>query len=212
MSTRDWFRKRSWSSADEADFRTHLERARRHKRAQYLRIQAVELREGGDPQHLPIALGLLEEAVRGFPDDFLLAWTHEQQALCLIDLGRPDAAFDALRWSLQAHRAQPSVGTGAGVTFAQLALALHRDALYDEARRYLADIGEQVMSDARYAVCSCRALLADAAGDRAEAADQAREALRAAAAGPAFSRHKDVGTVKVVDPDIHARLLALSAA
>jgi len=68
------------------------------------------------------------------------------------------------------------------------------------------------MPDVRYSVCSCRALLAEAAGDWAEAAAQAREALRAAAAGPPFTRHKDVGIVKMVDPDIHARLLALSAA
>ena len=210
MAERDWFRKPTWLAADEADFRARLARARKPNRAQYLRIQAVTLREQGDAALLPAALGLLDELVRDFPEDLFLAWANQCRGECLIDLGRLDEAIVALREGLQAEGARPQVVSGSAITFAELVLSLKRTALYPEARAHLSAMGEQVTPDARYAVAACRALLADAAGDSDEAAAQARLALAAADAGPPFRRHKTVGVVKVVDPDVHARLRRLS--
>jgi len=75
-STRDWFRKTTWSADDERDFRAHLKRARVDRRPQYLRIQAAHLLENGLPEP---ALVLLDEFLAA-PDDLFLPLGHSLRA------------------------------------------------------------------------------------------------------------------------------------
>ena len=61
----DWFRKESWSSADQEDFWQRLTRAREYNRAQYLFIQGFTLMEVG-PQHTTAAITLFDAVIERY--------------------------------------------------------------------------------------------------------------------------------------------------
>ena len=50
----DWFRRKAWTKTDEEEFFTKLNRARKDGRAQYLKIQAIELVQTKDKELLKV--------------------------------------------------------------------------------------------------------------------------------------------------------------
>ena len=209
-STRDWFRKTAWSADDERDFRAHLERARVDRRPQYLRIQAAHLLENGLPEP---ALALLDEFLAG-PDDLFLTLGHSLRAQALTDLGRLDDALAAYRGARDAQRRRPNVQSYAALEFAELVVATQRRALFTEVLQVLDELHRDDPFPAiQYREAAVRAQIAQAFGDRATARTEARRALQAADAAKApFARHPDVGLVRRVGPEVHAKLQAMCAA
>ncbi|MEN2412767.1 hypothetical protein [Flavobacterium mesophilum] len=65
----DWYRRKSWSKTDEKEFFAKLSRARKSGRAQYLRIQAIELVETKEPNLLEVAKELLYKVLSEYPDE-----------------------------------------------------------------------------------------------------------------------------------------------
>ena len=209
-SKRDWFRKDTWSTDDERDFRAHLQRTRPNGRSQYLRIQAAHLLQNGLPEP---ALALLDEFFVA-PDDLFLTLGHTLRARALTDLGRLDDAFTAYRDALEAQRRHPNVQTYAALEFAELVVATQKRGLFTEALELLGELhGEDPFPATQYREAAVRAQIAHASGDQATARREAGRALRAADAAKApFARHPDVGLVRQVDPEVHARLEAMCAA
>ena len=209
-SRRDWFRKTTWSAEDERDFRTHLRRARLANRPQYLRVQAAHLLAVGLPDP---ALRLLDEFLAG-PDDLFLTLGHTLRACALTDLGRPDEAIGAYRAAMEAQRRRPNVHTYAALEFAELVVAMKRRSLFTEALGALDQLhGQDPFPEINYREAAVRAQIAEAVGDRGTALQEARRALEAAAAAKApFARHPDLGLVRMVDPEVYAKLQSMCAA
>ncbi|HEX8017544.1 MAG TPA: hypothetical protein VF465_20115 [Flavobacterium sp.] len=65
----DWYRRKSWSKNDKEEFFIKLSRARKDGRAQYLKIQAIELVETKEPKLLEVAKELLSKVLNEYPDD-----------------------------------------------------------------------------------------------------------------------------------------------
>lgn len=65
----DWYRKKTWAKEDEEHFFTKLSRARKDGRAQYLKIQAIELVDTKNIKLLNIAKELLQKVLDEYPDD-----------------------------------------------------------------------------------------------------------------------------------------------
>jgi len=65
----DWFRRKTWTEMDEDEFFKRLNRARKDGRAQYLKIQAIELVETKDRGLLKVAEELLNKMLTEYPDD-----------------------------------------------------------------------------------------------------------------------------------------------
>jgi tetratricopeptide (TPR) repeat protein len=65
----DWFRRKSWTQTDEEEFFKKLNRARKDGRAQYLKIQAIELVQTEDNELLEVAENLLNKMLTEYPDD-----------------------------------------------------------------------------------------------------------------------------------------------
>ena len=65
----DWYRRKTWTKADEEEYFTKLGRARKDGRAQYLRIQAIELVETKDSKLLDVAESLILKLFSDYPDD-----------------------------------------------------------------------------------------------------------------------------------------------
>ena len=214
MTAAKWFRRTTWSPADAADFGARLERSRSaFHRAQYLRIQAAHLHEAGTHPLAEAAFGLLDQLLAEWPDESQLSSAHMQRAGCLIDLGRPEEALAAYQAALAARRVSPNFGNDAHHGFAELAVALRRDDLYDEALAALAEFARDEPFPAQhYRGAAVRAMIADRRGDRAAAATWAHAALAAAAETAApFPRHRTLGLVRATDPEVLARLRELAA-
>jgi len=65
----DWFRKKTWTQTDEEEFFAKLKRARKDGRAQYLKIQAIELVETKNKILLKVAEELLSKMLTEYPND-----------------------------------------------------------------------------------------------------------------------------------------------
>ncbi|HEX6535036.1 MAG TPA: hypothetical protein VF041_10580 [Gemmatimonadaceae bacterium] len=214
MAKTDWFRRTTWTPDDRADFEARLAKSRTpfHK-SQRLRIQASHLHGVGTRELTGAALGLLDRVVADFPEPTQLANAHLQRAECLIDLGRPEEALDAYRRALDSQRQLPTVRNDAYLGFAELVLALRRDALYDEVLAVLDEFdADPVFPVQRYRMAASRSRLADARGDRRAAGEWARRALAAVARSESpFRHHEKLGLVDTVEPDVFARLTELAA-
>ena len=215
-SSRDWFRRSTWSAEDEADFFARLRRSRGRK-TEYLRLQALTLAETKDQSLLSVALDLIDKALTDSPDNFHLAALYFQRAECLVALGKAREAILAFRASLQARRELPNVVDMAYLEFAWTVARLRLTSHYDEVLEVLREFGEQ--SDLAFPANAYRyfgalALIASERSDRIAARDWAKDALAAAAEarGP-FARHPTFGVLDnaTVDEPSHARLWKLAA-
>lgn len=214
MGTADWYRRSTWSEADQADFRKRLNRARPSSRVQYLRIQAHHLAESGLANAAPARL--CEGLSRHADDRLQKAPALLQLAECLAATGRWSEAAHAFRAATQQEADFPGVRVGARVAYAWHVVVCERTDLYDDMLRMLS-IGTEDGSSAslfpisRDTLNACRAILTAAAGDPVAAKACAREALAAAAATRTELRyHRQLGLVTNPPSSIQERLRALA--
>lgn len=66
---KDWYRRKTWTKIDQEEFFLKLNRARKNSRAQYLKIQAIELVETRDSKLLEVAENLLNQILAEYPDN-----------------------------------------------------------------------------------------------------------------------------------------------
>lgn len=129
----EWYRRKSWTKADEHDFFLRLSRARKDGRAQYLKIQAIELMETQDPALLSVAESLLNRILIDFPDDRL------ERSQTLASLGsiyrtRGDAekAIVYFEKAVAFEKEFPNVIVGAKLDYAEMVVETGRTDRYDE--------------------------------------------------------------------------------
>lgn len=208
----EWFRRSSWTPADQAEFNAKLVRARPHKRSQYLRIQALHLAEAGCNHE---ALTLLDRVIAEYPDPLQLTQAHQQRGDCLLALGSPDAALDAYWAAIEVQRAFPNVRTSAPLDYAFTVARLERRELFGRALSVLDELagedGGIVFQIEQFLESTARALIADAQA-QPEASGWAKRALEAAAATHSgIARHPSVGLVAHVASPVLERLHRVAA-
>ncbi|HEV2948855.1 MAG TPA: hypothetical protein VGX70_15895 [Gemmataceae bacterium] len=211
MSRDDWYRRTSWSAADQGEFFDRLGRSRTSaNKAQYLRIQATCL---ADADLNVAAVQLLNLLTRDFPERTELAQAHLQKAQCLIELREPQRAITEFRLSLQAQRDCPNVCTMCWLEFPWYLVRQNLTEYYEEALSVL----EEFKSDTgltypieRYLYTATHALIAEARGDRDLARKFATQALQLEAQKFSGLRyHPNLGLVEEADSKIHRCLVAL---
>jgi tetratricopeptide (TPR) repeat protein len=198
----EWYRKISWTEADQVDFSTRLQRCRSDgTRAQYLRIQASHLQSRGTPEMLVAALGLLERISNEYPQKFELAMTHFQKAECFEALGSVEKAFDSYRSALVVEREFKNMRTMAWLKFGVLAVKKKLSNHYDEALAILDEFKQSLVFPAeRYSYFGIIAIVSDQKGDSRTAKECAQKALHAASeTNSGFRYHPSAGLVKSPD-------------
>lgn len=129
----EWYRCKSWTKAEEEYFFAKLARARKDGRAQYLKIQAVELIATCDQKLFTVAEKLLNMVLTDFPDNRL----EKSQTLNLLGViyrsrGDKKRALDYFKQALDFERIFPNVISGADLNFAETVVEESRSDLYDE--------------------------------------------------------------------------------
>ncbi|ATQ43393.1 tetratricopeptide repeat protein [Caulobacter mirabilis] len=173
----DWFRKRSWEADDQRDFEDRLAKAPTDARAQYLRLQALELGESRPAE----ALRLLDRALGDWPDHFETAATLGQRGDCLMALGDYENAVESYALAVKRMRSYPGVQTQAWLSCV-LAIAERGDrSRFRLAHQILREFGAKLDQPLiRLRAAAAAALIARAEGRAEDGRDQARTALEAA--------------------------------
>lgn len=197
----DWFRKTTWSEADQLDFFARLKRCRTvYNKAQYLRIQASYLEGIDSHDMLEASLGLLDKMFAEFPEQTQLASAYSQKASCLAKLGNTDEAIINYQRALQTEREFPRAKTYAFIGFGKLVAENKLSDFYDEAltalESELTSRGIQFPSDT-FNAFGIRSLIAAERGQNQKAKEFAKAALEAAAKiDSGFCYHPTVGLVR----------------
>lgn len=212
MTTQEWFRRRTWSAADEAEFERKLARAR-SQRSQYLHIQALTLAETADPALAEPAIVLANRLLQEDPGSIFRA-----EVLCTI--ARASAIKGDIAGTVDAYRHAVEAEGERGVrccAYLQLEwFVVDRELteLYDEVLRLMDSSmrdGDLVFPAAQYKYFGALALISEALGDAENAARMARKALDAAMKQRSpFDRHPQVGLVGNTSTAVHRRIERLS--
>jgi hypothetical protein len=196
---KDWFRKVTWSEADQADFFAHIERSRSAgNKAQYLRIQASHLEETHKPELIQVAITLLDKMLAEFPAQGELASAQKQKGSCFAVLGRTDEAIASYRDALDTERKFPMRRTRAWLEFGRFICDRGLVDMYDEASAVLDELKYNLMFAADvFEFSGIRAIIAKHKGNSENARQFAKSALESAAATHSgFRYHPTAGLVR----------------
>lgn len=134
----DWYRRKTWTKTDEQEFFFKLAKASKDFRAQYLKIQAIELLSTEDYNLLNVSEELLQKMLVEYPnDDF-------QKGPALYALGsiyksrkNYEVAIDFYKQALDFEKIYPNVVTQAYLDYAELIIMTSKEHLFDEVERIL---------------------------------------------------------------------------
>jgi len=136
----DWYRRKTWTNTDEEEFFAKLGRARKDGRAQYLRVQAIELIETKDKNLLSAAETLLNKILTDYPDNRI------EKSQTFNSLGEIyklredyDRALEYFRKSLDFEKGFPNVITTAYLNFSETVVQANKTEFYDEVENILAE-------------------------------------------------------------------------
>jgi tetratricopeptide (TPR) repeat protein len=207
MGKGSWYRKTTWTPADEKEFFTRLQRARStYHKAQYLRIQADCLQKEFSPPQYEAALDLLERLLVDFPDPNELGSAYLQKAQCCEALGQYDEALQAYKSAIQFSKNQDGIyTTDAPVHFA-IFVAKHQDKEnYDEALQYFegADM-VMLLPTSQYGALTAMAIIAEDTGKKKKAETFARQALELI--------NQNDGAAQAFDEGLRQRLIQIAGA
>jgi tetratricopeptide (TPR) repeat protein len=129
----DWFRRKTWTKTDEEEFFAKLGRARKHNRAQYLRIQAYELVGTNDKKLLTVAETLLNKILTDFPNNKLERSSTFERLGKIYKLRNDfEKALEYFQKSLDFEREFPNVITTAYLEYSETVVRAEKTELYDK--------------------------------------------------------------------------------
>ncbi|MCS4435150.1 tetratricopeptide repeat protein [Aquiflexum gelatinilyticum] len=134
----DWYRRKTWTKTDEEEYFAKLGRARKEGRAQYLRVQAIELIETKDKNLLSVAETLLNKILTDYPDN-RIEKSQTYNSLGEIYKLREDyeTALEYFQKSLDFEKEFPNVTTAAYLNFSETVVRAEKTELYDKVESLL---------------------------------------------------------------------------
>lgn len=134
----DWYRRKTWTKTDEEEYFTKLGRARKDGRAQYLRIQAIELIETKDKNLLPVAETLLNKILTDYPDNRIeKSQTYNSLGEIYKLREEYETALEYFQKSLACEKKFPNVTTTAYLNFCETVVRSEKTELYDKVENLL---------------------------------------------------------------------------
>lgn len=207
----NWFRKESWSLDDEEDFERHLSKSR-SKRAQYLKLQAWHLSQTLKPELAAPAIGLANRYLSEDPDGIHEVEAHLIVAQANVTLRSKADALSAYRAAVAAEHKKRGIRCSAYLHYAWFVATNGLTEEFEHALQSmeLMEKIDLVFPMAQYKYFGSLALISNALHDADNARRMARDALEAEAKEGPFSRYRDAGIVKYIDPLIQARIRQLA--
>ena len=198
----DWYRRKSWTKTDEQEFFAKLARARKDGRAQYLKIQAIELVETEDKTLLKVAETLLNKMLTEYPDDGFQKGSAFHTLGDIYKLNdNLELAIDFYKQALDFETNYPNVITHAYLDYSELVIKTGKENLFGELEKLLLDrYSELRFPIEKYKVNSILSIINANKDGREQAekyADIAEQFATAETSGLKY--HKYLGIVKERD-------------
>ena len=201
----DWYRRKSWSKTDEEEFFAKLSRARKDGRAQYLKIQAIELVATKEANLLNIAKELLNKVLDEYPED------NFNKSSVLNTLGDIfllqndiEKSLEYYKLSIDFEKTYPNVTTDSYLIFSELVVKNQFKNLYTVAEELLEEkITGLVFPVQKYKVFSLLSIINNYNSKTSIAkkyADLANENAQAETSGLRY--HKYLGVVSERDDSL----------
>jgi tetratricopeptide (TPR) repeat protein len=117
----EWYRRQTWTKTDEEEFFAKLGRARKDGRAQYLKIQSIELVATKNKDLLTVAETLLKKMLAEYPDDNFNKGSalHTLGDICKLT-DNFDDAIDYYKQAIDFEEVYPNVQTNAYLDYSEL--------------------------------------------------------------------------------------------
>lgn len=181
----DWYRRKTWTKTDEEEYFAKLVRARKAGRAQYLKIQAIELVATKDSQLLDAAEFLIQKLFTVYPNDKL------ERSSSLETLGdiykyrqQFDRAIEFYKEAVVFEKTYPNVQTQAYLEYAELVVKLNKQDEYDFAEKIILKRAKGSMFPIeKYKAYSILSIISNFRGDKEKAKEYAALADKNASAG-----------------------------
>jgi len=157
----DWYRKKTWTKKDEEHFFAKLNRAHKTSRAQYLKIQAIELIETKNTNNLDIAETLLNQMLSEYPED------NFNKSSALNSLGEIyelrndlEIALSYYKKSIEFEKEYPNVQTQSYLSYSELNIKLKNTDKYEEIKRILGPkLEESIFPIQKYKISSILSII-----------------------------------------------------
>ncbi|MFZ4263613.1 hypothetical protein ACFRAE_16355 [Sphingobacterium sp. HJSM2_6] len=136
----DWYRRKTWTKTDEEEYFAKLGRARKDSRAQYLRVQAIELIETKDKNLLSVSETLLNKILKDYPENRI----EKSQTYNLLGeiyklREEYNTALEYFQKSLDIEKEFPNVVTTAYLNFSEAVIRAEKTELYDKVENLLTE-------------------------------------------------------------------------
>ena len=196
---KDWYRRKTWTKADEEEFFAKLGRARKDGRAEYLKIQAIELVETKDKQLLKVAESLLNKMLDEFPED---NFNKSSAFHTLGDIYKIndnlEKAIDYYKKAIDFETVYPNVRTNSYLDFSELIIKTKKADQYDFVESILLkELPGQIFPVLKYKTYSILSVISDQRDNRQQAKHFAELADKNANEETSGLRyHKYLGVVK----------------
>lgn len=199
---KDWYRRQTWTRTDEEEFFAKLGRAKKEGRAQYLKIQAIELLETKEKKLLTVAESLLNKLLDEYPDD---KFNRSSALHTLGDIYKLsdnfDKAIDYYKQAIDFEATHPNVRTNSYLDFSELIIKKGRTDQYDYVENLLVtELPGQVFPTLKYKTYSILSIINDYKGNKDQArnyADLADKSANEETSG--LRNNKYLGVVKERD-------------
>ena len=194
----DWFRQTIWSREIEEYFFKRLAHAGKESRAQYLKIQAIELIETGCSTSLDAAEMLVKKLLDDYPNNKV------DRSQCFQSLGdiyklRGDfvLSLDYYKAALDHEEIYPNVRTQAYLDFSEIVIKLEQKELYPIVRLLILDrVKNSPFPVEKYRSYSFLSIINFRQGNYVEAIECSEVAEQSASVKTTDLRyHKDLGIV-----------------
>ncbi|WP_157805336.1 tetratricopeptide repeat protein [Confluentibacter citreus] len=134
----EWYRKKSWTENDKEHFFTKLKRARKDNRAEYLRIQAVELIETDNPKLLEVAESLLTQMLTEYPDEnFSISSALNSLGDIYYKQNKLEKAIDFYKKSVDFEKKYPNLKTQSYLGYSELIIKTNKIDQFDFVKRII---------------------------------------------------------------------------
>ena len=136
----DWYRRKAWTKTDEEEYFAELGRARKEGRAQYLKIQAIELIKTKNKYLLSIAEALLNKVLTDYSDNRIeKSQTYNSLGEIYVLKEDYETALDYFQKSLDFEKEFPNVITTAYLNFSETVVRTEKTEYYDKVYNLLTE-------------------------------------------------------------------------
>jgi len=195
----NWYRHKTWTKTNQEFFFAKLGRARKDKRAQYLKIQAIELIETKNEELLKVAESLLNKMLIEYPENKFdrSSALHAMGDIYKL-LHAYEKAIDYYKQSIEFEKSYPKVRTNSYLDFSELIIKTNKTELFDYVESILIEeLPNQIFPVSKYKIYSILSVINNINGNDQKASyytDLANENANAETSGLRY--HKHLGLVK----------------